>query len=118
MSLCKNSAWGLKAAKKSSTELNEIVQKHETETKDLESDLDKQKAVHLEQEEIIDKLKSELNDAEERVNINNRKHRAVNKDLKKQLAGERKRAESLEERLTQLLAVDSNRSPGSSKPGE
>ncbi len=55
-------------------------------------------------DDTIAQLRTEVSDAEERARLCEKKHRGIEKDLKRQLVVERKRADALQERLSEVLA--------------
>lgn len=73
------------------------------ERKDLQTQLEISNIQRQESEEAIESLKRKVSDGEEEQRIHERKGMTLLKDLKKQLAVERKRADRLQEKLSQLL---------------
>lgn len=54
-------------------------------------------------DEVLNRLEQQLRDAEEEKQLAGKKGAAVMKDLQRQLAAERKRAEKLQDRIRDLL---------------
>ncbi|XP_068213035.1 GRIP1-associated protein 1-like isoform X1 [Palaemon carinicauda] len=84
-------------------EMEEMKQKFDDEQKDLLTQLEISNIQRQELEESVEALKRKVSDGEEEQRIHERKGLTLLKDLKKQLAVERKRADRLQEKLSQLL---------------
>ncbi|XP_066953038.1 GRIP1-associated protein 1-like isoform X1 [Macrobrachium rosenbergii] len=84
-------------------EMDEIKQKFDDEKTDLLTQLEISNIQRQELEESVEALKRKVADGEEEQRIHERKGLTLLKDLKKQLAVERKRADRLQEKLSQLL---------------
>ncbi|KAK3865351.1 hypothetical protein Pcinc_029041 [Petrolisthes cinctipes] len=77
--------------------------KWDEEKKDLQTQLEISTIQRQEAEEAVETFKRKVADGEEEQRIHERKGMTLLKDLKKQLAVERKRADRLQEKLSQLL---------------
>ncbi|XP_064093643.1 GRIP1-associated protein 1-like isoform X1 [Macrobrachium nipponense] len=84
-------------------EMEDMKQKFDDEKKDLLTQLEISNIQRQELEESVEALKRKVSDGEEEQRIHERKGLTLLKDLKKQLAVERKRADRLQEKLSQLL---------------
>ncbi|KAK7075900.1 hypothetical protein SK128_009573, partial [Halocaridina rubra] len=80
-----------------------MKQKFEDEQRDLQTQLEISNIQTQEAEEAVEVLKRKVADGEEEQRIHERKGMTLLKDLKKQLVVERKRADRLQEKLSQLL---------------
>lgn len=84
-------------------EMEGLKHKWEEERKDFQTQLEISNIQRQEAEETVESLKRKVADGEEEQRIHERKGMTLLKDLKKQLALERKRADRLQEKLSQLL---------------
>ncbi|XP_045597704.2 GRIP1-associated protein 1 isoform X2 [Procambarus clarkii] len=84
-------------------EMEDLKYKWEEEKKDYQTQLEISTIQHQEAEEMVEVLKRKVIDGEEEQRIHERKGMTLLKDLKKQLALERKRGDRLQEKLSQLL---------------
>ncbi|KAG7164206.1 GRIP1-associated protein 1-like [Homarus americanus] len=84
-------------------EMEELSWKWEEEKKDFQTQLEISTIQCQEAEETVETLKRKVADGEEEQRIHERKGMTLLKDLKKQLAVEKKRADRLQEKLSQLL---------------
>ncbi|XP_069980596.1 GRIP1-associated protein 1 isoform X2 [Penaeus vannamei] len=84
-------------------EMQDMRNSWDEERKDLQTQLEISNIQRQESEEAIESLKRKVSDGEEEQRIHERKGMTLLKDLKKQLAVERKRADRLQEKLSQLL---------------
>ncbi|PSN47886.1 GRIP1-associated protein 1 [Blattella germanica] len=80
----------------------------ENREKILEEELATVKSESEKKSEALNKLEQQLHDAKEEKKLAEKKGAAVMKDLRRQLAGERKRAEKLQERLRDVLSEGSH----------
>ncbi|XP_076064867.1 uncharacterized protein LOC143038946 isoform X2 [Oratosquilla oratoria] len=83
--------------------IEDLKYKWEEEKKDLATELEISNIQRQELEEANENYKHQLSDGEEERRIHERKGLTLMKDLKKQLSQERKRADRLQEKLSQLL---------------
>ncbi|XP_042887802.1 GRIP1-associated protein 1-like isoform X3 [Penaeus japonicus] len=84
-------------------EMQDMRNSWNEERKDLQTQLEISNIQRQESEEAVEALKRKVSDGEEEQRIHERKGMTLLKDLKKQLAVERKRADRLQEKLSQLL---------------
>lgn len=84
-------------------EMEDLQWKWEEEKKDFQTQLEISTIQCQEAEEAVEALKRKVADGEEEQRIHERKGMTLLKDMKKQLAVERKRADRLQEKLSQLL---------------
>lgn len=84
-------------------EIEKIKWEWQKEKSDLQTQLEISIIQRQEAEEAVEALKRTVADGEEEQRIHERKGVTLMKDLKKQLMAERKRADRLQEKLSQLL---------------
>ncbi|KAG0721517.1 GRIP1-associated protein 1 [Chionoecetes opilio] len=84
-------------------EIEKIKWEYKNEKSDLETQLEICTIQRQEAEEMVEALRRKVSDGEEEQRIHERKGVTLMKDLKKQLVAEKKRADRLQEKLSQLL---------------
>ncbi|KAL4226241.1 regulation of modification of synaptic structure [Mactra antiquata] len=93
---------------KHSSEIEELTSTFQTEIDSLKETENSQQLVIQGLEEEVKKLKQEVKDGLNERMVHEKKGKSVLKDLKKQLHGERKRVEKLQERLQEVLSNGSH----------